>query len=106
MAVFVVALVLAAAASNTRGALSAALWALTAASLSIAIFTRTPMGRAALAHRAAKATAAAQLDQNDKQRLTKPKPPKLLPLGQGRRERGIAQESKAIQKPRNRSRDR
>ena len=106
MAVFVVALILAAAASNTRGALSAILWALAAASLSIAIFTRTPTGRAALAHRAAKANSAAQLDQNDKQRLTKPKPPKLLPLGQARRERGVTQESKANLKPRNRSRDR
>ena len=80
MAVFIVALVLAAAASNTRGALSTTLWILAAASLSIAIYTRTPTGRAALAHRVAKAKAAAESEQNEKQRLTKPKPPKLLPL--------------------------
>ena len=106
MAVFIVALILAAAASNTRGGLSAILWTLTAASLSIAIFTRTAIGRAALAHRAAKASGAVESEPDDKQRLTRPKPPKLLPLGQSRREKGVTPESKANLKPRNRPRAR
>jgi hypothetical protein len=106
LAVFIVALILAAAASNTRGALSATLWILAAASLSIAIYTRTPRGWAALAHRSGKAKGATASEQNDKQRLTKPKPPKLLPLGQTKGEQGVTRESKANLKPRNRPRPR
>jgi hypothetical protein len=106
LAVFIVALILASAASNTRGALSATLWILAAASLAIAIYTRTPYGRTALAHRAAKAKSAAESKHSDKQRLTKPKPPKLLPLRQQKEDQGMPHESKSNLKPKTRTRDR
>ena len=105
MAVLIVSLVLASVASNTEGALSLVLWILAAGSLAFAIYLRTPPGRAASARRLARARDGAASEHGDKQRLTKPKPSKLLPLGRTDEDQGIPQQSKANLKPWNRPRD-
>ena len=104
MAVFIVPLVLAWAASRTEGALNLALWIVAAGSLAGATWLRTPSGRAAYARRVARARDLSE--HSDKQRLTKPKPAKLLPLRRANDDRRIPQQSKANLKPRHRTRDR
>ena len=106
MAVFIVPLVLAWAAIVADGALSLALWILAAAGMAGAIWLRTPPGRAAYGRRMARARDAARPEVSDKQRRTKPKPPKLLPLGRANQDQAIPQPSKANLKPRNRTGDR
>ena len=105
MAVLIVSLVLASVASNTEGTLSLVLWILAAGSLASAIYLQTLPGRAT-ASRLARARDATGSEHGDKQRLTRPKPPKLLPLGRTDEDQGIPKRSKANLKPWNRPRGR